>query len=40
MIEDSLATSHPVFLEIKDPAEISGLFDRVTYSKVGHHFST
>ena len=35
---DSRATSHPVYLPVGDPAEISGLFDSITYSKVRAHF--
>ena len=34
MVEDSLVTSHPVYQSVNDPAEISGLFDYITYDKV------
>ena len=34
MVEDSLVSSHPVYQPVNDPAEISALFDRITYSKV------
>ena len=34
MVADSLATSHPVFMPADTPAQISAIFDSITYDKV------
>lgn len=32
---DQLSNSHPIMAEVRDPAEISSLFDSISYDKVG-----
>ena len=34
LAEDSLNESHPILQEVSDPAEISALFDSISYDKV------
>ena len=34
MALDQLATSHPISVVVKDPADISSLFDDISYHKV------
>jgi aminopeptidase N len=34
MVMDSLKTSHPINVEVKDPSEIATLFDLISYEKV------
>ena len=31
---DSLTSSHPVYVPVKDPKEISEIFDKISYDKV------
>ena len=33
MVLDSLESSHPINVEVNDPAEISSLFDLISYDK-------
>jgi aminopeptidase N len=33
-VQDSLESSHPISVEVNDPAEINALFDAITYNKV------
>lgn len=32
-MQDSLESSHPISVEVNDPAEIISLFDSISYSK-------
>ena len=32
---DSLSTSHPISVDVKDPKEIEAIFDTISYKKVG-----
>ena len=34
MERDQKANSHPISLDVKDPAEISEIFDSISYNKV------
>ena len=34
LYRDSLTNSHPVSVDVDDPAEISELFDAISYKKV------
>lgn len=36
MKEDSLTTSHPIVVNVSSPAEITSVFDGISYSKVGN----
>lgn len=31
---DSLTTSHPISVDVKDPKEIEAIFDHISYKKV------
>ena len=32
---DSLSSSHPISVDVNDPAEINEIFDQISYAKVG-----
>lgn len=34
--DDSLLSSHPIVVEVSSPAEITSVFDGISYSKVGY----
>lgn len=34
--DDSLLSSHPIVANVSSPAEITSVFDGISYSKVGH----
>lgn len=35
--DDSLMSSHPIVVTVTTPAEITSVFDGISYSKVGKH---
>lgn len=35
MVDDALLTSHPIIVDVSKPAEITSVFDSISYSKVG-----
>lgn len=35
MKDDSLLSSHPIVVDVSSPAEITSVFDGISYSKVG-----
>lgn len=35
MVDDALLTSHPIIVNVSKPAEITSVFDSISYSKVG-----
>lgn len=35
--DDSLLSSHPIVVDVSSPAEITSVFDGISYSKVGYH---
>lgn len=36
MKDDSLLSSHPIVVSVSSPAEITSVFDGISYSKVGY----
>lgn len=34
--DDSLLSSHPIVVDVSSPAEITSVFDGISYSKVGY----
>lgn len=36
MKDDSLLSSHPIVVDVSSPAEITSVFDGISYSKVGY----
>ena len=34
---DSLTTSHPISVDVKDPKEIEAIFDTISYKKASFH---
>ena len=34
MVKDSMETSHPISVQVKNPNEINSLFDDISYDKV------
>lgn len=37
MRDDSLQSSHPIVVDVSTPAEITSVFDGISYSKVRYH---
>lgn len=35
MVDDALLSSHPIIVNVSTPAEITSVFDSISYSKVG-----
>lgn len=35
MVDDGLLSSHPIIVDVSSPAEITSVFDSISYSKVG-----
>lgn len=35
MVDDALLSSHPIIVNVSTPAEITAVFDSISYSKVG-----
>lgn len=35
MVDDALLSSHPIIVDVSTPAEITSVFDAISYSKVG-----
>lgn len=40
MVDDALLSSHPIIVNVSTPAEITSVFDSISYSKVGHENCT
>lgn len=36
MVDDALLSSHPIIVNVSTPAEITSVFDSISYSKVSH----
>ena len=36
MVDDALLSSHPIIVDVSTPAEITSVFDAISYSKVKH----
>ena len=36
MVDDALLSSHPIIVNVSTPAEITSVFDGISYSKVKH----
>lgn len=34
MVDDALVSSHPIIVNVSNPAEITSVFDTISYSKV------
>lgn len=34
MVDDALLSSHPIIVDVSTPAEITSVFDTISYSKV------
>lgn len=34
MVDDALVSSHPIIVDVSSPAEITSVFDAISYSKV------
>lgn len=34
MVDDALVTSHPIIVDVSTPAEITSVFDGISYNKV------